>query len=76
MEANKLKDSYRVQRITNKLITIWSQNNDFRLGQLLINVIKPTPANTSELFYLEDEKLEQMLDKYIKDYNLDNLWKS
>lgn len=76
MEINKLKDSYRVQRITNKLITIWSQNNDFRLGQLLINIIKPAPANTSELFYLEDEKLEQMLDKYIKEGNLDNLWKS
>lgn len=76
METNKLKDSYRVQRIANKLIKIWSQNNDFRLGQLLINIIRPAPANTSELFYLEDEKLEQMLDKYIKEGNLDNLWKS
>ena len=38
---------------------VWSKNPDWRLGQLIFNI-----TGRSNLFYVEDDDLENLLKKY------------
>ena len=58
----------RIPRILEKLSRFWHQHADWRLGQLIENVLevdKPGPGHAlpePDLFYVEDEELERRLD--------------
>lgn len=51
-----MRDIDRIPKILNELERIWKSNPDIRLGQLIVNIIKPKEP-CPELFYAEDEKL-------------------
>lgn len=59
-----MRDPARIPRVLDKLQTIWSQNPDWRLGQLVSNSRGLGPQ---DVFYYEDSDLEAALDKIIKE---------
>lgn len=58
-----MRDSARIERILNLIRKIWYNFPDWRLMQTLCNVIK----SNSDSFYLEDEDLEVLLQKFIEE---------
>ena len=60
-----MRDSQRIVRILGKIGQIWQKYPDFRLTQLLVNAIEPIDP---DLFYYEDDRLEEKLDEYIEKY--------
>lgn len=56
-----MRDPNRIRRILPKVEALWSLQPDLRLGQLLVNL---TPGHMgNDPFNLEDEELENILDK-------------
>jgi uncharacterized protein YihD (DUF1040 family) len=55
-----MRDPDRIRPILHLVEQIWEQNPDLRLGQLLINAIRPSEA-VPEVFYAEDDELVQGL---------------
>lgn len=70
-----MRDPARIQRIMNKLTTVWSDMPDLRFWQLLhaIRYIKNKDINgvlyVEDIFYYEDNRLEKCLDDYLLTYN-------
>ena len=58
-----MRDKERIDRITQKLAAVWILYPQQRLLQLLLNLI--SDDETVDLFYLEDDKLEKMLDEIL-----------
>lgn len=54
-----MRDPQRIDNILERLKTVWKDNPDLRLGQLLLAVVK-----MDRLFYIEDEVLIQTLENY------------
>ena len=54
-----MRNPERIDNILERLRTIWKENPDLRLGQLMLAVIK-----MDRLFYVEDEALIQALENY------------
>ncbi|MGE0594658.1 MAG: hypothetical protein AB7G23_08960 [Vicinamibacterales bacterium] len=51
-----MRDPKRIQPILKLMEELWTQNPDLRLGQLLVNAIRPSqPA--PEVFYAGDDRL-------------------
>lgn len=51
-----MRDPKRIQPILKLIEELWTENPDLRLGQLLVNAIRPSqPA--PEVFYAEDDRL-------------------
>ncbi len=50
-------------QIINKLLKVWNKNPELRLGQFIENAYAFDKSNCP-LFYMEDEKLIRMLEKY------------
>lgn len=51
-----MRDPDRIQPILKLVEELWTQNPDLRLGQLLVNAIRPSqPA--PQIFHAEDDKL-------------------
>jgi uncharacterized protein YihD (DUF1040 family) len=59
--GDAMRDPDRIDRILNKLYIAWSRNPDLRLGQLISNL-----NNTRDIFFIEDDVIEQELDIRIK----------
>lgn len=57
-----MKDKKRIDRILQKLAAVWILYPQQRLMQLLLNVITYDEIGIGDLFYLEDDKLEEILD--------------
>lgn len=57
------RDPKRIGRILKLISTIWKENPDFRLGQLLVNL---TPKMETIPFYYEDSDLEIELETLLK----------
>ena len=55
------RDPKRIKRILKKVEVLWNRYDDWRLGQVIINLIN---SEYLDLFYLEDEKLEELLLSY------------
>lgn len=55
-EGLKMRDTNRIPKILETLKSLWEDNPDLRLGQLLTNAINPEAPN-SKLFYIEDNEL-------------------
>ncbi len=58
------RDQSRIQCISEKLTKAWECEPDWRLGQLISNLMGPGPH---DVFYLEDEKWEVLLDEFLKE---------
>lgn len=54
-----MRDINRIDRILDRLKTLWKKYPDLRLGQLILNVI-----NDPALYYIEDEELIDLLEEY------------
>ncbi len=65
--TSTMRNIHRIERILNKLDVIWLQYPDYRFFQLL-SFIKGElleVEDTADMFYLEDDELELVLDDYI-----------
>ena len=49
-----------------KLAALWQKAPELRFGQLFLRVLKMEKLTEKQLFYLEDEKLEEMLDYWLR----------
>ena len=54
-----MRDPERINRIINKLMTVWNLVPDWRLGQLVSNLLGPGPH---DIFHIEDKEWERLLD--------------
>lgn len=72
-----MKETKRIKRICAKLEKVWSICPDQRLGQLLENHIFDSGKFRGEascfLFYQEDDKTEEILDKHLKEVKNERL---
>ena len=59
-----MRDPKRIKRILKKLEKVWIKCPDLRLGQSLENIAK---SKGVDLFYLEDNSLERILDGIIEE---------
>jgi hypothetical protein len=58
-----MRDPKRIKRIIIKLEKFWKKNPDWRFCQLISNLHGRGPQ---DIFFTEDEELEQVLDKNLK----------
>lgn len=54
-----MRNPKRIKKCLRKIEEIWSKHPDLRLGQLILNVI-----NDPALYYIEDEKLVELLENF------------
>ena len=57
-----MRDPRRIERIVSKLELYWKGVPDWRFGQLIENLKRY--SGHYDLFYIEDDKFEQMLDGF------------
>ncbi len=62
-----MRDKNRIKRILDKLEAVWLLYPDQRLMQLLLNIL--SDDETIDLFYLEDDNFEHMIDKVLMNYD-------
>jgi len=55
-----MRDPHRIERITHLLRQAWDLHPDWRLGQLLSNLLGPGPH---DLFYVEDHDWETLIEQ-------------
>lgn len=55
------RDPERIDRILSKLRRVWRRHPDWRLGQLIVNVMGA--AESPAIFYPEDDRVEASLDE-------------
>lgn len=54
----KPRDPKRIDKIMTLINSLWHQNPDLRLTQLIINVVGPTKT---DLYYIDDDELTEKL---------------
>ncbi len=59
-----MRDPDRIAKIVVKLGVAWSHVPDWRLGQLVSNLLGTGPQ---DVFNLEDDELEKLLDVFIEE---------
>ena len=59
-----MRDPKRIERMLQQLESAWHAFPDMRLGQLVLNITRA--ENTSDLWNLEDDQIEQLLDSFTK----------
>lgn len=63
-----MRDPKRIPRIIEKLQQVWEASPDMRLGQLVDNLKCKAGKAQSDIFYVEDDLIEQALE-IVKDGN-------
>ncbi len=58
-----MRDPARIDEILSALRAAWQESPDLRLGQLIVNAVRPTQP-CPEVFYLQDEDLLERLMGY------------
>jgi len=64
--VNKMRDITRITRMITKLEAVWSIFPDWRLGQVISNLVN---LERADVFYLEDDALEKGLDLFISSFS-------
>jgi len=59
-----MRDIERIDRIIEKLRTLWHQHPDWRMGQLFFNLFGHTNWFNHDPFYVEDNEFEKILDEF------------
>lgn len=62
-----MRDPKRINDFCNKLAQIWHEVPDWRFGQFMINMITKAEYDGDDVFYMEDEELLKMMEKYFKE---------
>jgi hypothetical protein len=62
MPYHRSDDPGRIDRITAKLAKVWKQYPDWRLGQLVSNLLGP---GKRDVFFLDDDEWEKRLDSLL-----------
>jgi uncharacterized protein YihD (DUF1040 family) len=57
------RDEKRIPEVIASLQQIWSENPDFRLGQLIMGIAN-TGEHAPKLFYLEDDVFIRQIDEF------------
>ena len=57
-----MRNPKRIDRISYKLATAWSMVPDWRLGQLVSNLMGP---GVRDVFFVEDDEWEHLLDELL-----------
>lgn len=61
-----MRDPDRIDPLINKLKAVWKDNPDWRLGQLIANVVRvETGAVNCDPFHIEDYEMDHGLDMYL-----------
>jgi hypothetical protein len=62
-----MRDAHRIRDILEKIDLVWKRYPDWRFGQLLWNIgyLRSEYAFPDDPYYIEDDELEALLDKYI-----------
>ena len=58
-----MRDPERIKSILNRLQAVWEKYPDFRLGQLILNVLQD-PL----LYYIEDDKLIEAIEEHYTEW--------
>lgn len=58
-----MREPERIEEMLSVLRAVWEQNPDLRLGQLLVNAVRPEEP-CPEVFYVEDASLLEGLRRY------------
>ncbi len=61
-----MRNPARIKRILEKIEIIWESKPDLRMNQLIYNLCRNELALNGDLFNLEDEKFEKILDEKIE----------
>jgi len=64
-----MRDKKRIKPFLEKLEKLWLESPDLRFGQLVYDIMGQ--HYIEELFYMEDEKFEELLKKFSAEYILD-----
>lgn len=59
-----MRDPARINEVLEALRVAWQLDPDLRLGQLIVNVVRPT-SPCPDVFYVEDDKLAEGLVRYV-----------
>ena len=51
-----MRDPERIDAVLSELRAIWKRDPDLRLGQLIVNAVRPSEPCPA-IFYVEDEEL-------------------
>lgn len=65
-----MRNPERIDEILKCISIIWHKNPDQRLCQLIGNCFINTPNHGQDLYYVEDNELQELLTKYLKELNL------
>jgi uncharacterized protein YihD (DUF1040 family) len=60
-----MRDPARINEVLETLRAAWQLDPDLRLGQLIVNAVRPS-SPCPEVFYVEDDKLAEGLARYVK----------
>ena len=61
-----MRDPARINRILNQLKVLWMSYPDLRLGQLIDSIRFRSPDTSPDMFMLEDEEWEKLIQESIK----------
>jgi uncharacterized protein YihD (DUF1040 family) len=59
-----MRDPARIDTVLEALRLAWQQDPDLRLGQLVVNAVRPA-SPCPELFHVEDDALLEGLARYV-----------
>ena len=59
-----MRDKSRIPKILKLIEEVWTENLDFRVGQLIVSSAGPTTP-TPEIFHIEDFKCESLILKSV-----------
>jgi len=57
-----MRDTHRINKICDMLAAAWSNVPDWRLAQLMSNIL-----STKDCFYMEDKEFIEYIEKYISE---------
>lgn len=60
-----MRDPSRIDEVLTALRDAWFESPDLRLGQLIVNAVRPTDP-CPDIFYIEDDRLLKGLNGYRK----------
>ena len=61
-----MRDPARIDRMLELLREVWTRSPDLRLGQLIVNAVRPQEP-CPEVFSIEDTVLARRLERTLKD---------
>jgi uncharacterized protein YihD (DUF1040 family) len=59
-----MRDKSRIPKVLKLVEQVWTENPDFRLGQLIVSAVRPS-VPTPDIFHIEDEIIEKKLEELL-----------